>query len=474
MAVRRKVRTILVFILLFLLILLTGLLYNWKLTQEANTPVEHTERKEGHGNALRKESNSEKATEYSPIKGETGATSVQDSIKLMQGGHNDHHQSTGAGNNVLIGEDRSKWGRLKIDWLKGRHVLVFMHIQRTGGKSFLYHAGSVIQHNKLLCTYHVQSNATIDGRVPKSWRLVCPISNAAYYPNNNTTPVKLWPTTKPLTLKKRKRLKRDFVNMKPLPEMWLLSEVTYQWPCGIHSFLAAMPPCVNKLYTKRYGKRKRQFHYFTLLRNPIERYLSEFLHMYEGKASWDVVTGAKECPGAISEATVPECYRNAYKRYPWYDVNLTSFVLCEHNWAHNRQTWMLADHRELQCGGDGRAAKRKDKVSFERELLDSAKKSLRSMSFFGLAEHMRESALLFEYRFNVRLDLKPPPIAPLSTSHWLIEYVLEDKMLLDKIIKRNILDIQLYEYALKLFKGRLKIIGINKIRRRKAMYTNRV
>ncbi|XP_019849094.1 PREDICTED: heparan-sulfate 6-O-sulfotransferase 3-like [Amphimedon queenslandica] len=469
MAIRKRFRTIVIFVLLFFVIFSFVLLHNWELSSEKQGLV--TERVSK--NILRtnswSSSGSPPSTTFLRHNGSNLliASNTGKRIEAMNllpwnitiEGSTDKATVTPAG----------KWNRLKIDWLKGNDVLVFMHIQRTGGKSFLYYTGSVTQRNKSLCSYEIQSNVTISGGIPKSWRLLCPITDAAYYPNSNTTPVKLWPTTKPLSLKALKKLKLDFTNMKPLPEMWLLSEVTYQWPCGIHSFLTAMTPCVRNIYTKRYGEKERRFHYFTLLRDPLERYLSEFLYTYEGRASWDVVTGVKDCPGAISEYTVPECYHNAYKRHQWPNVNLSSFVSCPHNWAHNRQTWMLADLKDLQCNG----RKYKDRESFERELLASAKSNLRSMPFFGLTEYMRESALLFEYRFNVKFKLLPPFKSSPSTSKWLVESVTNEENLLDNVLSRNELDKDLYKYALSLFKERLKIIGINKIRGRKSRKSRR-
>ena len=469
MAIRKRLRTIVIFVLLLFVIFSFCLLYNWEVSSErqgfviervsknrfrtkpwsSSIPNSNSFGLRNNGSNLLRAPNTGKKIE---------------AINLLPL----NITVQGSTDKTVVRPTR-KWNRLEIDWLKGNDVLVFMHIQRTGGKSFLYYTGSVTQRNKSLCSYEIQSNVTISGGIPKSWRLLCPITDAVYYPNSNTTPVKLWPTTKPLSLKALKKLKLDFANMKPLPEMWLLSEVTYQWPCGIHSFLTAMTPCIQNIYTKRYGERERQFHYFTLLRDPLERYLSEFLYTYEGKARWDVVTGVRDCPGAISELTVPECYHNAYKRYQWPDVNLSSFVSCPHNWAHNRQTWMLADLKDLQCSG----REYKDRESFERELLASAKRNLKSMPFFGITEYMRESALLFEYRFNVKFKLLPPFKSSLSTSKWLVESVSNEEMLQDKILKRNQLDKNLYKYALGLFKERLKLIGINKIRGRKSRKSRR-
>lgn len=357
---------------------------------------------------------------------------------------------------LLKGETFNLWDRLHVNWTKGSNILVFLHIQRTAGKSFLYSIGSATQYNKSLCTLIVTSNdITNITNLPKSWRLLCPIANAAYYPTNSSTAhLQWWPhTIKPLTLKELRKQRR----MKPLPEMWFLSEVTYQWPCGIHSFLTAMLPCIEKLYIKRYGNRQREYHYFTILRHPVFRYLSEYIYTRQGKANWDIVTGVKHCTGALSERTVPECYPGIYRRHPWYDVSLKTFISCPHNWANNRQVWMLADLKHLQCGTNNRS--HLNRVEFENSLLESAKKRLESMAFFGIADYLRESSLLFQYRFNV--NLLSLPTDSVHVPNEIVDVVLSDKKLFDKIVQLNRLDMMLYNHSLNLFRERLKLIGVN-------------
>lgn len=339
------------------------------------------------------------------------------------------------------------WRRLDINWTNGSDFLIFLHIQRTAGKAFLYSLGTVTQYNKLLCSLNVTK--WTNGSIPKSWRLSCPISNASYYPDRYINSNHWWPTTKPLTLKEMKAMIRHR-HMKPLPEMWLQSEVTYQWPCGIHSFYTAMIPCIQTFYIKRYGPRKRNYHYFTLLRHPVHRYLSEFRHIAQGNANWDVITGVKHCHNAISESTVPECYHNAYKRYPWYNVTLAKFLSCSHNWANNRYTWMLADLKLLQCNNN----RSYNKTQFESNLLKSAKKRLKSMAFFGISEHLKETSILFEYRFTVKL------LSLATTDKTLLSRDI-DRNLYNEIVRLNYMDMALYNYAFNLFRNRLKFIGIH-------------
>lgn len=353
------------------------------------------------------------------------------------------------------------------NWTLGSDYLVFLHIQRTGGKMFLYYVGSTTQNGIPLCTNWPLSNSTQN---PKQLgRLMCPIVNASYYPSQALLNV---PANKPMTLKEHRKW-RILRRMKRLPEMWLQSEVTYQWPCGVHAFLTATKPCILKFYNKRYGVRDRHFHYFTILRHPILRYLSEYLYTTYGKAKWNVVTGVGSCDHTlvlgntkpqcftgycngtmISESTLPECYPGVYNRVSWTDVSLTDFMNCPYNWANNRQTWMLADLEQTACSNNSIT-----KEQMETNVLKSAKKNLESIAFFGLTEFLKESAMLFEYKFNVHFrDL--PQQRHLQDSRSLLKMVLLDKSLYNRIIELNKLDIQLYEYALKLFSLQLDEIGL--------------
>ena len=355
------------------------------------------------------------------------------------------------------------------NWTLGSDYLVFLHIQRTAGKTFLYYVGSVTQNGIPLCPNWPSSNSTHTPFSKQLGRLMCPIANASYYPNQallNTL------RNKPMSSKEHRKW-RTLRRMKRLPEMWLQAEVTYQWPCGIHAFLTATKPCVLKFYNKRYGVRDRRFHYFTILRHPILRYLSEYLYTSYGKAKWNVVTGVGSCDHTlilgntkpqcftgycngtmISESTLPECYPGIYDRVSWTDVSLTDFMNCPYNWANNRQTWMLADLEQTACSNDSIT-----KEQMETNILKSAKKNLESFAFFGFTEYLKESAMLFEYKFNVQFkDL--PQQQHLQDSRSLLKMILLDKNLYNRIIELNKLDIQLYEYALKLFTLKLNEFGL--------------
>jgi hypothetical protein len=330
-----------------------------------------------------------------------------------------------------------------IDWRKGHDVLVFLHIQKTAGKYFLHSLGTSSQHGGSLCSSVNDSS---------SWRLSCPIYNASIYPRITVKEnIFALPTTRPLKLKQLRKLSLNL--MKPLPEMWLFSEATYQWPCGIHPFFSAVKSCVEGFYSKRYGARNRQYHYFTLLRNPVDRYISEYCYHSSGNAYWDTVTGIAKCSYSISERTVPECYRRSYKRQSWKNVTLKSFVSCPYNWANNRQVWMLASLDDIFC--NGKLTLSKDELG--QRLLESAKRKLETMAFFGITEYLNESALLFEHVFNIKLHTFPSTIE--HSSNCSIKSKQESNHLYHLIHELNKYDILLYEFALKLFRKRLLLIN---------------
>jgi heparan sulfate 6-O-sulfotransferase HS6ST1 len=120
-----------------------------------------------------------------------------------------------------------------------------------------------------------------------------------------------------------------------------------------------------------------------------------------------------------------------------------------------------------------------DQTEMDDEVLELAKKSLRSLSFFGLTDYQNYSLALFEKIFNnslrfnkVNAIVNSLPVARyadkflgqrkfgvLSKSDVVISN-LDEKTLL-KIQHLNRLDLLLYNYAKALFFRRLKFFKIN-------------
>ena len=133
------------------------------------------------------------------------------------------------------------------------------------------------------------------------------------------------------------------------------------------------------------------------------------------------------------------------------NITLEFFMNCAGNLANNRQTRMLADFRLLQC----------DKVNsstfetMQRRMLESAKRNLAQFHFFGLTEYQKENQILFENTFGVKFRGPGLTLKKSSASN-LISKIKENQ--LEQVKKLNSLDIELYEFANKIFFSRLKSI----------------
>lgn len=198
-------------------------------------------------------------------------------------------------------------------------------------------------------------------------------------------------------------------------------------------------PAGHPSLTSPSPSRCRKFYYITLLRDPVSRYLSEWRHVQRG-ATWK--TSLHMCDGRTpTPEELPPCYEGT----DWSGCTLQEFMDCPYNLANNRQVRMLADLSLVGCYN----------LSFIPEgkraqlLLDSAKKNLRGMAFFGLTEFQRKTQYLFERTFNLKFIR--PFMQYNSTRAGGVE-VGEDTI--RRIEELNDLDMQLYDYARDLFQQR--------------------
>ena len=183
----------------------------------------------------------------------------------------------------------------------------------------------------------------------------------------------------------------------------------------------------------------RRYFYMTFLREPVARYVSEFLHVQRG-ATW--ARTQYMCGGASGLPHVTPCYEGE----DWEGVSLADFNGCPSNMAFNRQTRMLADLRLVHCynvtamapGDRGRA------------MLASAKANLRNMAFFGMTARQAESQLLFEETFGLRFKVDFETEDQQSEGYELSPAETQ------RIRDLNSLDIELYNYALELLQERYK------------------
>lgn len=74
----------------------------------------------------------------------------------------------------------------------------------------------------------------------------------------------------------------------------------------------------------------------TFLRDPIARYISEYLHIKRG-ATWK--SSQFMCNGKpASKVEIPPCYDTEQGTKTWEGVSLQEFMQCKSNLARNRQT----------------------------------------------------------------------------------------------------------------------------------------
>jgi hypothetical protein len=281
-------------------------------------------------------------------------------------------------------------------------VMVFLHIQKTGGTEFGRHL------------------LFLDVGRP------CRLNN----------PNKILP--------KRSKCYRPGRRGTENKETWLFSRFSSGWPCGVHADWTELHECVQETLDKKEGPKEREFFYVTMLREPVARFISEYAHVQRG-ATWATTHHCNN-----RKWNIPECYPGYLNRKPWPNLTWTKFLSCESNLAINRQTRMLADLRLVGCYG----RKNLSKTKRDQIIIDSARANLRSLPYFGLNEYQTESKELFEYTFGLKF-----------TDEFRIHTETESKSKtegdaltesdLDRIKKANYLDVLLYEFAQKIFLDRV-------------------
>ncbi|KAI5612667.1 heparan-sulfate 6-O-sulfotransferase 1-A [Silurus asotus] len=275
--------------------------------------------------------------------------------------------------------------------IKGDDVLVFLHIQKTGGTTFGRH---LVQ--------NVRLELPCDCR-PGQKKCTC------YRPNRKET--------------------------------WLFSRFSTGWSCGLHADWTELTNCVPGVINKKESKLKsqRKFYYITLLRDPVSRYLSEWRHVQRG-ATWK--TSLHMCDGRTpTPEELPPCYEGT----DWSGCTLEQFMECPYNLANNRQVRMLADLSLVGCYNMSFIPEKKR----AQILLESAKKNLRDMAFFGLTEFQRKTQYLFERTFHLKFIR--PFVQYNSTRAAGVDL---DNDTIQRIEELNELDVQLYDYARDLFQQR--------------------
>ena len=74
--------------------------------------------------------------------------------------------------------------------------------------------------------------------------------------------------------------------------MWLFSRFSVGWRCGLHADWTELTNCVPSFLDKfEKQHQERRYFFVTVLRDPVQRYLSEFRHVQRG-ATWKKVSDA--------------------------------------------------------------------------------------------------------------------------------------------------------------------------------------
>ena len=162
--------------------------------------------------------------------------------------------------------------------VSGKSIMVFLHIQKTGGSTF---------------SKHLVKDIDLDEP--------CNCSNHEPTKNNITTCGCLRPGKS--------------------GELELFSRFSTGWKCGVHADWAEWMSC-------RLFKRRINYFFTTFLRDPVMRFLSEFKHVSRQGAPWKAAT--LRCKGRGPTAQeLPPCPEHM-------GVGLEEFMRCSSNLAFNR------------------------------------------------------------------------------------------------------------------------------------------
>ncbi|KAK2703850.1 heparan-sulfate 6-O-sulfotransferase 2-like [Artemia franciscana] len=279
--------------------------------------------------------------------------------------------------------------------IKGNDVMVFLHIQKTGGTQFGRHLVKDLDLERPCSCHH-----------------------------------------------EKKRC--DCLRPGKSREIWLFSRYSTGWKCGLHADWTELTECVDtKLDQIEGGNKNRRYLYVTFLRDPVSRFLSEFRHVQRG-ATWK--NSKHSCNHRLATKNeLPPCFEGDR----WTNITLDSFMSCQYNLALNRQTRMLADLKAVGCYNISAMSKSER----GRLLLSSAKLNLSKMPFVGITEHQQMSQYIFERTFKTKFLFPFEHYNKTVSSETLKELTEEQKQ---KVLEFNSLDVELYDFAMKLFNNRFE------------------
>ncbi|XP_059943172.1 heparan-sulfate 6-O-sulfotransferase 2 isoform X1 [Mesoplodon densirostris] len=325
----------------------------------------------------------------------------------------------------------------KVDFdIKGDDLIVFLHIQKTGGTTFGRHLVRNIQleqpcecrvgQKKCTCHRPGKRETWLFSRFSTGWS--CGL-HADWTELTSCVPAVV-------DGKREARLR---------PSRWRIFQILDaaskdRWGSPNTNPGANSPSSTKARNTSKNGK---NFHYITILRDPVSRYLSEWRHVQRG-ATWKASLHVCDGRPPTSEE-LPSCYTGD----DWSGCPLKEFMDCPYNLANNRQVRMLSDLTLVGCYNlSVMPEKQRNKV-----LLESAKSNLKHMAFFGLTEFQRKTQYLFEKTFNMNF------ISPFTQYNTTRASSVEINEEIQKRIEGlNFLDMELYSYAKDLFLQRYQFM----------------
>ena len=165
-----------------------------------------------------------------------------------------------------------------------------------------------------------------------------------------------------------------------------------------------MTECVD-FWTKKLSKTEiieENKVWITNLRDPVDRYLSEFYFLRHGavwKEKLQCGNEVRNKPGSEFHSGIENCYEKTQTGTSWFNQTLDTFMGCSWNLARNRQVRMLSNLEKCY--------ERFGSNSFEIDeiYLQSAKNNLRTkFNFFGINSEQRLSQWLFEKTFSLEFN----------------------------------------------------------------------
>jgi len=169
--------------------------------------------------------------------------------------------------------------------LRGKDVMVFLHIQKTGGTTFGRHLVQDIDLDRPCECRKTKKKHRSRQYSKQEWEDIMGDLDEVDDEEDEQQPQQR-------NLSRQKRMLRcDCLrpnsHKKDGESQWLFSRHSTGWRCGLHADWTELNACVDSYFNAEEGLKSRRYFYVTFLREPVGRYLSEWRHVQRG-ATWKV------------------------------------------------------------------------------------------------------------------------------------------------------------------------------------------